>query len=57
VVAAALQDIRFTGTVSPAKITEWLDALKQIYAVQIVDEGESGIYIQARDHDAAHRSP
>jgi transmembrane sensor len=57
VVAAALQDIRFTGTVSPAKITEWLDALKQIYAVQIVDEGESGIYIQSRDHDAPHRSP
>jgi transmembrane sensor len=57
VVAAALQDIRFTGTVSPAKITEWLEALKQIYAVQIVDEGESGIYIQSRDHDGAHRRP
>jgi transmembrane sensor len=57
VVAPALQDTRFTGTVSPAKITEWLDALKQIYAVQIVDEGERGIYIQSRDRDGAHRSP
>jgi transmembrane sensor len=55
VVSPLLQDSRFTGTVSPAKITEWLDALKQIYAVQIVDEGESGIYIQSRDHDGAHR--
>jgi transmembrane sensor len=55
VVAPALQDTRFTGTVSPAKITEWLDALKQIYAVQIVDEGSSGIYIQPRAHDGAGR--
>jgi transmembrane sensor len=55
VVAPALQDTRFTGTVSPAKITEWLDALKQIYAVQIVDEGSSGIYIQPRGHDGAGR--
>jgi transmembrane sensor len=56
VVAPALQDTRFTGTVSPAKISEWLEALKQIYAVQIVDEGASGIYIQSRDHAGVHRS-
>jgi transmembrane sensor len=54
VVAPALEDTRFTGTVSPAKVAEWLDALKEIYAVRIVDEGAGGISIEPRDRDRAH---
>jgi len=55
VVAAALQDIRFTGTVSPANIGDWLEALKQIYSVDVVDGGTDEIHIQARGYGIRKR--
>jgi ferric-dicitrate binding protein FerR (iron transport regulator) len=50
-VAADLQQTRFTGTVSPANVHDWLNALEQIYAVEMVDQGADGILIRSR---AAH---
>jgi ferric-dicitrate binding protein FerR (iron transport regulator) len=49
VLAAALRDTRYTGTVSPHNVDDWLEALKQIYSVQVIDEGAGEIYIQTRD--------
>jgi transmembrane sensor len=48
VIASALQDTRYTGTVSPVNVADWLEALKQIYSVQVIDEGADEIHIQAR---------
>src|SRR5208282_4876872 len=39
VVAPAFQQTRFTGTVAPANVHDWLEALEQIYAVEVVDQG------------------
>jgi transmembrane sensor len=53
VVAPAFQQTRFTGTVSPTNIHEWLKALEQIYAVDVIDQGVNGILIRSRaDHGA-----
>jgi transmembrane sensor len=48
-VAPALRQVRFTGTVSPAHIPEWLNALEQIYAVDIVP-GVDETLIRSRAH-------
>jgi transmembrane sensor len=55
VVAPAFQQTRFTGTVSPAAVRDWLEALEQIYAVEVVDQGANGILIRSRDHNAARK--
>jgi transmembrane sensor len=47
-VAPALQQTRFTGTVSPAHVRDWLKALEQIYAVEMVDQGANGLLIRSR---------
>jgi len=53
VVAPALQQTRFTGTVMPNDVREWLKALEEIYAVTVVDQGGSEVLIRAReDHGA-----
>jgi transmembrane sensor len=53
VVAPALQQTRFTGTVMPNEVHEWLKALEQIYAVTVVDQGIGEVLIRAReDHGA-----
>jgi transmembrane sensor len=52
IVAAAFQQARFTGTVSPENVDDWLKALEQIYPVEVIDRNTNGIHIQARDdHD------
>lgn len=51
VVAPAFQQTRFTGTVSAANFRDWLGALEQIYAVEVVDQGANGILIRARSAD------
>jgi transmembrane sensor len=53
VLAAAFQQTRFTGTVSPSNVHDWLIALEQIYAVQVVDQGPNGILIRSRADDGA----
>jgi transmembrane sensor len=56
VVAPAFQQTRFTGTVSPTDVSDWLKALEQIYAVEVVDQGANGILIRSRaHHDAAQK--
>jgi transmembrane sensor len=51
VVAPAFQQTRFTGTVSAASVRDWLGALEQIYAVEVVDQGANGILIRSRGAD------
>ena len=51
VVAPAFQQTRFTGTVSPRNVRDWLTALEQIYAVQVVDQGANEILIRSRAND------
>jgi transmembrane sensor len=48
VVAPAFQRTRFTGTVSPSKVHDWLKALEQIYPVEVLDHGADGILIRSR---------
>jgi ferric-dicitrate binding protein FerR (iron transport regulator) len=55
VVAPALQQTRFTGTVSPTHVRDWLEALEQIYAVEMVDQGADGILIRSRTGNGTHR--
>lgn len=50
VVAPAFQQTRFTGTVSPSKVRDWLKALEQIYPVDVVDQGANGTLIRSRTH-------
>jgi ferric-dicitrate binding protein FerR (iron transport regulator) len=50
VVAPAFQQTRFTGTVLPSKVRDWLKALEQIYAVEVVDQGANEVLIRARAH-------
>ena len=50
VVAPAFQQTRFTGTVSPSKLRDWLKALEQIYPVEVVDQGANGLLIRSRAH-------
>jgi len=54
VVAPAIQQTRFTGTMSPANVGDWLAALEQIYPVEVVDQGPTRIYIRSRDHNGTH---
>lgn len=52
-IAATLQQNRFTGTLSPAHVDDWLRALEQVFAVEVVDRGDRGLHIQSRGtHDA-----
>ena len=51
VVAPAFQHTRFTGTVSAANVRDWLGALEQIYAVEVIDQGANGILIRSRSAD------
>lgn len=51
VVAPALQRTRFTGTVSPSRVHDWLKALEQIYPVEVLDRGTDGILIRSRTHE------
>jgi transmembrane sensor len=48
VVAPALQQTRFTGTVSPPTVRDWFKALEQIYAVEVIHQGTDGILIRSR---------
>jgi transmembrane sensor len=48
VVAPALQQTRFTGTVSPPTVRDWFKALEQIYAVEVINQGTDGILIRSR---------
>jgi transmembrane sensor len=50
VVAPAFQQTRFTGTVSPSKVRDWLKALERIYPVEVVDQGANGVLIRSRAH-------
>jgi transmembrane sensor len=52
VVAPALQQTRFTGTVSPPTVRDWFKALEQIYAVEVIDQGTDGILIRSRTRNA-----
>jgi ferric-dicitrate binding protein FerR (iron transport regulator) len=54
-VAPNFQRIRFTGTISPANIRDWLNALEQIYAVEVVDQGANGILIRLRAANGARK--
>lgn len=54
-VSAAFQQTRFTGTLSPQNIREWLSALEQIYDVKVVDQGSNGILIRSRSEDGAKK--
>jgi transmembrane sensor len=51
--APAFRQTRFTGTISPANVGDWLKALEQIYAVNIRDQGSGGILIQSRSAGGA----
>jgi transmembrane sensor len=53
VVSPAFQQTRFTGTVSPTHVHDWLEALEQIYAVEMVDRGPNGILLRSRVGDGA----
>jgi transmembrane sensor len=55
VVSSAFQQTRFTGTLSPPNIREWLNALEQIYDVKVVDQGSNEILIRARAEDVARK--
>jgi transmembrane sensor len=55
VVSAAFQRTRFTGTLSPPNIREWLSALEKIYDVKVVDQGTNGILIRGRVEESAKK--
>jgi transmembrane sensor len=55
IVSPGFQQTRFTGTLSPQNIREWLSALEQIYDVKVVDQGSNGILIRSRAEDGAKR--
>jgi transmembrane sensor len=55
VVAPALQQTRFTGTVSPTHVRDWFKALEQIYAVEIVDQGDNAILLKSRTGDGTQK--
>ena len=51
--APELQQTRFTGTVSPVDVGDWLKALEKIYAVEVVDQGVNGVLIRQRVYSVA----
>jgi hypothetical protein len=53
-VASGLRRTLFTGTVSAANVDDWLKALKQIFSVEIVDQGINGTHIRSRDNHGNH---
>ncbi len=55
VVSSAFQQTRFTGTLSPPNIREWLNALEQIYDVKVVDQGTNEILIRSRAEGVARK--
>lgn len=55
VVSPAFQQTRFTGTVSPTHVRDWLEALEQIYAVEMVDRGTNGVLLRSRAGDGAQK--
>jgi transmembrane sensor len=55
IVAPAFWQTRFTGTVSPANVHDWLKALEQIYAIEVVDQGGNGMLIRSRAGDGARK--
>jgi transmembrane sensor len=55
IVAPAFQQTRFTGTVSPVNVRDWLKALEQIYAIEVVDQGANGVLIRSRAGDGARK--
>ena len=55
VVSSAFMQTRFTGTLSPRNVREWLSALEQIYDVKVVDQGSNGILIRARAEEGAKK--
>jgi transmembrane sensor len=55
IVEPAFQQTRFTGTVSPVNVRDWLKALEQIYAVDVVDQGANGMLIRPRAGDGARK--
>jgi transmembrane sensor len=55
IVEPAFQQTRFTGTVSPVNVRDWLKALEQIYAIEVVDQGANGMLIRSRAGDGARR--
>jgi transmembrane sensor len=55
IVAPAFQQTRFTGTVSPVNVRDWLKALEQIYAIDVVDQGPDGMLIRSRAGDGGRR--
>lgn len=47
-IAPEVSRTRFTGTVSLGHIEDWLDALPQIFSVEVIDRGSNDIHIQSR---------
>jgi transmembrane sensor len=56
VLAASLPTMRFTGTVALAKIDDWLEALKQIYPIEVVKEAANETHIRPRGTDVARQN-
>jgi transmembrane sensor len=54
-VSSAFKETRFTGTLAPLNIREWLNALEQIYEVKVVDQGSNGILIRSRAEDGSRQ--
>jgi transmembrane sensor len=48
IVVPSFQQVRFTGTVSPSKVRDWLKALEQIYPIEVVDQGANSVLIRSR---------
>jgi transmembrane sensor len=55
VVASAFKLTRFTGTISPPNIREWLNALEQIYDIKVVDRGSGEIFIRSRTENGVKK--
>jgi transmembrane sensor len=55
VVEPAWRQTLFTGTVSPKHIPDWLKALEQIYALEMVDQGANGVLIRSRTGNGAQK--
>ncbi|HEY0745325.1 MAG TPA: FecR domain-containing protein [Steroidobacteraceae bacterium] len=54
-VASSLQHTRFTGTVSPTNIGDWLKALEQIFPVEVVEQGTNEILVKSREAYVIHK--
>jgi transmembrane sensor len=54
-VEPALWQTRFTGTVAPDNVADWLQALQQIYPIRVVYQGSSSIQIRSRGEHDTHK--